>query len=162
MAMKPFLKDHPSLFEVLRFIAQDNPEKEKVVKEELFAMYAQEIIETTGELRRQPSCEDYGIIQGMGRYRISHDEALKFIQALGMEDDDKQPSDKKTKKRGRPQSHTQTEQRIKTALLSFEGKRYSRPKLIELVAPIVGESVSTLDRWYKKCFPSKRKEAKKP
>jgi hypothetical protein len=80
--MKDFLKDHPTLLEVLRFIAQDDPEKEKYIREFLGWTYFQEVIELLLELRKQPGYQDYGFEQGFGRMRISRDEALRFKESI--------------------------------------------------------------------------------
>jgi len=80
--MKDFLKDHPTLLEVLQFIAQDDPEKEKYIRELLMGTYGQEVIELTLELRRQPGCQDYGIHQGFANMRINRDEALRFSELM--------------------------------------------------------------------------------
>jgi hypothetical protein len=80
--MKQFLKDHPTLLEVLQFIAQDDPEKEKMAKELISIEYAREVIEKTQELRRQPGCQDYMSEQGFCQVRINRDEALRFAESI--------------------------------------------------------------------------------
>lgn len=81
--METFLKDYPSLLEVLQFVVQDNPEREKIVRELILMKYAQEVIEETLELRKRPGCENYGITQGLGHFRISREEAMRFIKSIG-------------------------------------------------------------------------------